>query len=86
MCSVLDKHKITFNKNIVETGIIAIIEGNNPTTKTILLRADLDALPIEEENNTIYKSIHTGIMHACGHDVHTASVIGTAIILNKLKQ
>lgn len=85
VCSVLDKHKITFTKNIVETGIIAIIEGNNPTTKTILLRADLDALPIEEENNTIYKSIHTGIMHACGHDVHTASVIGTAIILNKLK-
>ena len=85
VCSVLDKHKITFTKNIVETGIIAIIEGNNPTTKTILLRADLDALPIEEENNTKYKSIHTGIMHACGHDVHTASVIGTAIILNKLK-
>lgn len=85
VCSILDKHKISYTKNIVETGIIALIEGNNPTTKTILLRADLDALPIEEENNTEYKSIHAGVMHACGHDVHTASVIGTAIILNKLK-
>ena len=85
ICSILDKHKITYTKNIVETGIIAIIEGNNPTTKTILLRADLDALPIEEENNTDYKSINLGIMHACGHDVHSASVLGTAMILNKLK-
>ena len=85
ICSILDKHKITYTKNIVETGIIAIIEGNNPTTKTILLRADLDALPIEEENNVNYKSINAGIMHACGHDVHSASIIGAAIILNKLK-
>ena len=85
ICSILDKHKITYTKNLVETGIIAIIEGNNPTTKTILLRADLDALPIEEENNTDYKSINLGIMHACGHDVHSASVLGTAMILNKLK-
>ena len=85
VCSILDKHKITYTKNIVETGIIAIIEGNNPTKKTILLRADLDALPIEEENNVNYKSINAGIMHACGHDVHSASIIGTAIILNKLK-
>ena len=85
VCSILDKHKITYTKNIVETGIIAIIEGNNPTKKTILLRADLDALPIEEENNVNYKSINAGIMHACGHDVHSASIIGAAIILNKLK-
>jgi len=85
VCSILNKHFIPYSKNIVETGIIAIIEGNNPTTKTILLRADLDALPIEEENNADYKSIHAGIMHACGHDVHTASVLGTAIILTKLK-
>jgi len=85
VCSILDKHKITYTKNIVETGIIVIIEGNNPTKKTILLRADLDALPIEEENNVNYKSINAGIMHACGHDVHSASIIGTAIILNKLK-
>jgi amidohydrolase len=86
VCSILDKHKIPYTKNIVETGIVALIEGKNPKTKTILLRADLDALPIEEENKTAYKSIHTGVMHACGHDVHSASVLGTAIILNKLKQ
>ena len=85
VCSILDKHKISYTKNIVETGIIAIIKGNNPDIKTILLRADLDALPIQEENKTDYISLNAGVMHACGHDVHTASVLGTAIILNKLK-
>ena len=85
VCSVLDKHKITYTKGIVKTGIVAIIEGKNPTKKTILLRADLDALPIEEKNKTDYVSQNIGVMHACGHDVHTASVLGTAIILNQLK-
>ena len=85
VCSILDKYHIKYSKNIVETGIVATIEGNNPTSKTILLRADLDALEIEEENKTEYVSANKGIMHACGHDVHTASVLGTAIILNKLK-
>jgi amidohydrolase len=85
VCSVLEKHSITYTKGIVKTGIIAIIKGENPTKKTILLRADLDALPIEEKNNVSYKSQNLGIMHACGHDAHTASVLGTAIILNQLK-
>lgn len=85
VCAVLDKYHITYTKGIVKTGIIAIIEGNNPTTKTILLRADLDALPIEEQNNIDYKSQNIGVMHACGHDAHTASVLGTAIILNQLR-
>ena len=85
VCSILDKHHITYTKDIVKTGIVAIIEGKNPTKKTILLRADLDALPIEEKNNVAYKSQNAGIMHACGHDAHTASVLGTAIILNQLK-
>lgn len=83
--SILDKYKIFYKKDIVKTGIIAIIEGKNPNKKTILLRADLDALPIEEKNNVEYKSQNTGVMHACGHDAHTASVLGTAIILNQLK-
>jgi amidohydrolase len=83
--SILDKYKILYKKDIVKTGIIAIIEGKNPNKKTILLRADLDALPIEEKNNVEYKSQNTGVMHACGHDAHTASVLGTAIILNQLK-
>jgi amidohydrolase len=85
VCSVLDKHKITYTKGIVKTGIIAIIEGKNPAKKTLLLRADLDALPIEEKNNVDYVSQNIGVMHACGHDAHTASVLGTAIILNQLK-
>lgn len=85
VCSILDKYNIPYTKGIVKTGIIAIIEGKNPNKKTILLRADLDALPIEEQNNVEYKSQNVGVMHACGHDVHTASVLGTAIILNQLK-
>jgi amidohydrolase len=86
VCSILDKHKISYTKGIVKTGIIAIVEGKNPAKKTILLRADLDALPIEEKNNVDYISQNIGVMHACGHDAHTASVLGTAIILNELKR
>lgn len=85
VCSILDKYNISYKKNIVRTGIVAIIEGKNPSKKIILLRADLDALPIEEKNNVDYKSQNAGVMHACGHDAHTASVLGTAIILNQLK-
>lgn len=85
VCSVLDKYGITYIKGIVKTGIVATIEGKNPQSKTFLLRADLDALPIEEKNEVDYKSQNTGVMHACGHDAHTASVLGTAIILNQLK-
>lgn len=85
VCSILDKYTIAYTKGIVKTGIVAIIEGKNPSKKTILLRADLDALPIEEKNNVDYKSKTIGVMHACGHDVHTASALGTAIILNQLK-
>lgn len=86
VCSVLDKHHIPYTKGYVKTGIIALIKGKNPNSKTILLRADLDALPIDEKNDVVYKSKHQGVMHACGHDVHTASVLGTAIILNQLKE
>jgi amidohydrolase len=85
VCSVLDKHRIAYTKGLVKTGILALIEGKNPQAKTLLLRADLDALPIEEKNEVDYKSRNPGVMHACGHDVHTASVLGTAVILNQLK-
>ena len=84
VCSILDKYKIKYKKGFVKTGIIALIEGKNPEKKTILLRADLDALPIEEKNDIPYKSQNTGVMHACGHDAHTASILGTAIILQQL--
>lgn len=67
------------------TGILATIEGKNPSAKVIALRADMDALPIQEENQVPYQSINKGIMHACGHDVHTTVLLGAARILNDLK-
>jgi amidohydrolase len=72
-------------EGVAKTGVVALIEGKNPTKKVIALRADLDALPIHEANNVIYKSQNPGVMHACGHDVHTSSLLGTAKILNSLK-
>ena len=85
IASVLKENGIQFQDGIVKTGIVAAISGKTSTEKTIALRADIDALPIEEKNNTEYISKNKGIMHACGHDVHTASLLGTAIILNELK-
>lgn len=85
VCSVLDKHNIAYTKGMVKTGVVALIKGKNPESRTILLRADLDALPIEEKTQVSYVSQNPGIMHACGHDVHTASVLGTALILDQLK-
>jgi len=72
-------------EGIAETGVYALIEGKNPTKKTIALRADIDALPIIEANNVSYKSKNEGVMHACGHDVHTSSLLGTAKILHQLR-
>jgi amidohydrolase len=67
------------------TGVIGLIKGKNPDKKIIALRADMDALPIHEENKVDYVSINKGIMHACGHDVHTSILLGAAKILNELK-
>lgn len=67
------------------TGVVGIIEGNNPKSRIIALRADMDALPITEENNVPYKSVKPGIMHACGHDVHTTCLLGAAKILQETK-
>ena len=77
---------IPFTSGHVGTGIIALIKGKNPGKKTLLLRADMDALPIEEKNEVTYKSKNSGIMHACGHDVHSACALGAAFILNDLSQ
>jgi amidohydrolase len=68
---------------MANTGLVALIQGK-PGKNTIALRADMDALPIEEKNDVPYKSTKPGIMHACGHDVHTASLLGTAKILSQL--
>ena len=67
------------------TGVVGIIEGKNPGKKIIALRADMDALPIIEQNEIDYKSRNEGIMHACGHDVHTTCLLGAAKILNETK-
>jgi amidohydrolase len=67
------------------TGVVGIIEGKKPASRVIALRADMDALPIKEENNVSYKSTKPGIMHACGHDVHTTCLLGAAKILNETK-
>ena len=76
---------ITPTEGVATTGVVAEIKGKNPDKKTIALRADMDALPIHEANEVPYKSKNAGVMHACGHDVHTASLLGTARILNEIK-
>ena len=70
---------------IATTGVLGVIEGKNPSKRIIALRADMDALPIIEENNIDYKSSHEGVMHACGHDVHTTILLGAAKILWALR-
>ncbi|GAA4206711.1 M20 family metallopeptidase [Pedobacter jeongneungensis] len=67
------------------TGVVGLIKGNLPSDKVIALRADMDALPIHEANDKPYRSKNHGVMHACGHDVHTSSLLGTAYILNQMK-
>jgi len=67
------------------TGIMATLKGEKPSDQMIALRADMDALPITELNAVDYASQNAGIMHACGHDVHTASLLGTTFLLNAIK-
>ncbi len=66
------------------TGVVGLIKGKNPDSRIIALRADMDALPIKEENDIPYKSKNEGVMHACGHDVHTTCLLGAAKILKEL--
>jgi amidohydrolase len=70
---------------IATTGVVGLIKGKNPESRIIALRADMDALPIKEENDVPYKSTKDGIMHACGHDVHTTCLLGAAKILSETK-
>ena len=67
------------------TGVVGVIEGKNPSSRIIALRGDMDALPIVEENDVPYKSTNPGVMHACGHDVHTTCLLGAAKILQETK-
>jgi amidohydrolase len=81
----LSEYGIEHETNIGGHGVVGLIKGKNADKKTIALRADMDALPIEEKNTTEYISQNKGVMHACGHDVHTTCLLGAAKILNELK-
>lgn len=70
---------------IADTGVLAIIEGRSPGGRTVALRADIDALPIHELNDVEYSSKNDGVMHACGHDFHTSSLLGTARIIHECR-
>lgn len=80
----LDKLGIPYAA-MANTGVVALIEGGKPSREVIALRADIDALPIQEVEGRVYGSKNAGIMHACGHDVHSSSLLGTAKILQALK-
>ena len=85
ICKTLEGYGISYVRNVGGNGIVAKIEGQQPQVCTIALRADMDALPITEMNECEYKSLNVGVMHACGHDVHMASLLGAARILNELR-
>ncbi len=82
--SKLQEMNIPF-ETMANTGVVGIIQGKNPDSRVIALRADMDALPIMEENDVTYKSQNPGVMHACGHDVHTSILLGASRILQELK-
>ncbi|HNW72920.1 MAG TPA: M20 family metallopeptidase [Bacteroidales bacterium] len=81
ICQKLDAYGIRYQKEIAGTGVVGFIEGRNPSARCIALRADMDALPVTEISLTEYSSTIPGVMHACGHDVHMACLLGAAKIL-----
>ena len=84
--SILNSWGISFQDKIANTGIVVLLKGKKASSKTIAFRADFDALPITEINKIPYKSVNDGVMHACGHDAHVASLLGTIKILDTLKK
>lgn len=85
ICQELDKLGVRYNNNIYGYGVFGFIDGKNPQKKCVALRTDMDALPIKEMTNLPFCSTNEGVMHACGHDMHMASLLGTIKILNDLK-
>lgn len=81
----LKKLNISFEQGVAGTGIVATISGKNSSDKVVALRADMDALPVQELNKVAYCSKNPGVMHACGHDVHTTCILGAAMILQEVK-
>ncbi len=82
----LTEYGIPFSAGIAVHGIVGLIEGKNPESRVVALRADMDALPIVEKNPVDYCSQNPGVMHACGHDVHMTSLLGASKILNELRE
>ena len=80
----LDELGLTYER-MADNGLVSLIKGDKPSDRVVALRADMDALPITEANDVAYKSQNVGVMHACGHDVHTSSLLGAAKILTSLK-
>lgn len=81
----LTEYGIPYTAGMAEHGVVGLIEGKNPAKQVVALRADMDALPISEQNQVDYCSTNSGVMHACGHDVHMTSLLGVSKILNSLK-
>ncbi len=84
IAKVLQEYGYEVQQNVGKTGIVAILDSGLPGP-TVALRADMDALPFQENNNLPYKSIHANVMHACGHDGHCATLLAVAYILQKIK-
>lgn len=82
---VLDQLGLSYQKGVSGHGIVAHLSGALPGTRCVALRADMDALPIQEQSSNPYCSLHNGVMHACGHDFHTASLLGALMILNDMR-
>ena len=84
ICEYLDAWGIEYQKGIAKTGVVGIIRGKTPG-RCVAARADIDALPVQEATNCIFKSVNDGVMHACGHDIHTTVLLGVAKILKELE-
>ncbi|HHV45812.1 MAG TPA: amidohydrolase [Tissierellia bacterium] len=84
ICSYLDKWGIEYKKSVADTGVVAIIRGREGG-RTVAARADIDALPVVELNDLAFKSKNEGIMHACGHDIHTAIHLGVARLFKEME-
>ena len=83
---ILDNQNISYRDGFAKTGILARIDGHKEGKRVVALRADMDALPIVEETGLDFVSANPGVMHACGHDAHTASLLGAVMILNRLRE
>ncbi|MEO6758140.1 MAG: amidohydrolase, partial [Saprospiraceae bacterium] len=81
----LEAMGVEFQHGMAENGVVALLKGKNPRKRVIALRGDMDALPIQEANELEFKSRNAGVMHACGHDVHTSSLLGVVHILHNLR-